>query len=595
MNNILKTASLTSVLTWLVAASLAGGCTGPEGPTDHQGLPGDRGPGGTPGIAGNDGNDGNEGLPGEVGPEGPPGPVVTFDAGIDEEVGEPFECPPWKPPPGLGGPVDSEVTLEFVEEWKDFRTEREEERMWEAYKPGKIIASYRIEQAWIDEGCIDLNGLVDVGRGLFMRNFTPAEGLGNGLAGVPDTLAGNKPVPNFRRFQSGKFGGPDALSCINCHWKGGLASGGDRADNAFFFGDGEDILTHDERNPISLWGSGWSEIIAREMSAELKVQADDLMAQAIEEERRVNVMLSAKGTLFGVLGAVPNGEGGATLDTTGVVGVDSDLVIKPFGWKGVFTTLRDFIASSLHRHFNLQAEELVAQREALDFIDLGNGPDPEDPDNDGVLREITEGQLTALVSFLATLDSPIVSIPTEGKLLTGYFPTDFEIVVSQEFTWRWGLGAELFQNVGCSSCHTPFMTVQDPTYRTTAQLSGSVLAIDLSTQAAEPRPLQNDEGLWVVPVFSDFKRHNMGLYLASRHVEHGVPETHYLTRRLWGLGNTSPYMHNGSAALFDEAIGLHGGEAAETAETYLNLSEGEKASLRIFLTSLRRAPTLRIR
>ena len=116
-----------------------------------------------------------------------------------------------------------------------------------------------------------------------------------------------------------------------------------------------------------------------------------------------------------------------------------------------------------------------------------------------------------------------------------------------------------------------------------------------SQRAAEPRPAQNDEGLYVVPVFSDFKRHNMGEVLASNTVEHGVAREEYLTRRLWGVANTRPFLHDGSAVLFDEAIAMHGGEAAPIAEAFLNLSEADKASLRIFLLSLRRAPTIRIR
>ena len=576
-----RCASLATLL-WL--SLLGAACTGPPGPVGSEGAQGDPGlPGlaGAPGLEGQDGRDGRDFRP--------------PDAGGEPDASPPYECPPWTAPPGLGGVQHAVVSLELAEDWKALRSAREEERMLEAYKPQRVTARYRIEQAWIDEGCVDLGELVDLGRGLFLRNYTLDEGLGNGLAGIPDTLAGDKPAPNLRRFQSGHFGGPDAIACINCHWKGGLGSGGDRADNTFFRGDGDDILTHDERNPLSLWGSGWAELIAQEMSEELQSLADTLTRRAIDEAQRVEVELIAKGIRFGTLSAAPDGEGGATLDTSDVDGVDSDLVVKPFGWKGVFTTLREFIAASLQLHMNLQAEELVANPDSLVEIDLGEGPTPDDPDNDGVVREITEGQLTALVSFLATLDTPIISIPTDGKLITGDFPGDFEIVTAQEFTWRWGEGAEVFQDIGCPSCHIPFMTVRDPVYRTRAALSDSLVEIDLSTQAAEPRPSQNEDGLWLVPVFSDFKRHDMGEVLAARHVERGVPETHYITRRLWGLANTRPYMHDGSATLFDEAIGLHGGEGAFAAAAFANLPDGQKASLRVFLLSLRRAPTIRVR
>jgi CxxC motif-containing protein (DUF1111 family) len=102
----------------------------------------------------------------------------------------------------------------------------------------------------------------------------------------------------------------------------------------------------------------------------------------------------------------------------------------------------------------------------------------------------------------------------------------------------------------------------------------------------------------MVPVFSDFRRHEMGSLLEARHVERGVPRGQYLTRRLWGLANTRPYMHDGSATRFDEAIALHGGEGSEAqgaATAFADLTEDGKASLRVFLLSLRRAPAIRIR
>jgi mono/diheme cytochrome c family protein len=534
---------------------------------------------------------------GPTGPEGPQGIAgATPDAGV-RDTGLPYDCPPWKAPPGLGGAIDSEVTLETAQRWKDYRAAREQERMWEQYDPIGVRASYRIEQEWVDHGCISQAQLIDLGRALFLRSFSLEEGLGNGLANTGDTNAGDAPRPNLRRFQRGYFGGPDATGCYNCHWKGGLASGGDRADNAFLFGDGDDIGTHDQRNPPSLWGAGWTQIIAQEMSRQLAGQAEEARALAAQTRTEVRRELRANDVDFGHIIARPDGADGANLDYSDVVGVDTDLVIKPFGWKGVFATLRGFVAGSLHFHFNLQPEELVEGTLALDELDLGGGPE-EDPDNDGVLREFTEGQLTALIAFLATLDTPVVQVPTEGGFVPGTFTSDLEIVNAQEFTIRWLKGAEVFQDTGCADCHKPLMPVRDPVFRTIATMSGSAIELDLTAVAAHPQPERRDSGVWMVPVFSDFRRHEMGSLLEARHVERGVPRGQYLTRRLWGLANTRPYMHDGSATRFDEAIALHGGEGSEAqgaATAFADLTEDGKASLRVFLLSLRRAPAIRIR
>ncbi|MCB9525131.1 MAG: hypothetical protein H6702_17375, partial [Myxococcales bacterium] len=255
---------------------------------------------------------------------------------------------------------------------------------------------------------------------------------------------------------------------------------------------------------------------------------------------------------------------------------------------------RAFTRHSLHIHMNLQAEELLA--DAGD-VDVGNGPAAQDPDGDGVEREITEGMLTSLVLFLATLDAPGIAVPREGPYLADPFARDLgEVVDTDAFALRWLDGAAQFEVMGCSACHTPFMPVRDAVYRTTAALSGHTVAVDLAQTAAKPLPPWDDRAqAWLVPVFSDFKRHDMGPGLAALHVEAGVPEGYYMTRRLWGLAQSAPYLHDGSATTVDEAIVRHGGEAAFAALSFQQASEHDRANLRVFLSALRRAPAIRVR
>jgi hypothetical protein len=557
-----------------------------------------------------------EGPVGPVGPVGPAGeagaPAPTLDAsppdaapldaqGLDAALldgsapdaapdagSDATPCPPWQPPPGLGGAAHAQLDEATAARWLDWRDAREQARMYEALDPARAHARYRIEQASIDRGCVSTPALIDLGRALFMRRWTLAEGFGNNLAGVPDTLAGPNPPPNMRRFQRGHFGGPDANSCLDCHWKGGFIGAGDRSDASLLYGDGERIETHDLRNPPALWGAGWAQRVGAEMSAELSAQAADALGQARQTQAAVTVDLQAKGTHFGRLTAQPDGR----LDTTEVQGIDPDLVVRPFGWKGIFATLRPFVAHSAQIHFTLQAEALVA---APGGLELG-GPAP-DPDRDGVTREITEGMLTAWVVFLATLDAPTLQVPTEGAFLEDPFARALpEVIDTDAFALRWLDGAAQFEQLGCARCHTPFMPVHDPVFRTQPTLGGAPVRVDLSREAARPHPTRDaDTGAWLVPVFSDFKRHDMGPELAATHLEAGVPRAQYLTRRLWGLAQTAPYLHDGSATTLDGAIARHGGEAAFAAEAFLHASEHERASLRVFLLSLRRAPSIRVR
>ncbi len=552
--------------TWLFAVLLVGACTGDPGPTGPMGPPGPMGEAGLPGPPGpqrDGGPSGEAGLPGVE-----DGGAVVVDALVDGAPPAPDaeggdRCPPREGPAGLGGVVDSVVNLETAARWLAFRRAREQERMWEAYDPPAVAARYRIEQEVLDAGCLTLAEVVDLGRGIFLRTFSRTEGYGNGLG--PDGTSTRS------RFQRGHFGGPDAAGCTDCHWKGGFAGAGDRADNAFMFGDGRRLATHDVRNPPPLWGLGWVELIGREMTDALQRQAHEALAEARASGAPVEVRLEAKGVDFGIL--VADGDG---LDTARVYGVDPDLVVKPFGWKGVFATLREFLGHSLQLHCGLQAEEIVAQPGELS---LGDGP-ADDPDGDGVEREITEGQLTALVTFIATLDHPTLMVPNEGLYQDPETLDPPVLVEAPEFTVRWLDGAARFSALGCDTCHVPFLTVSDPVYRTET-VSGSIYTVNLAEESAEPRPEQ-ENGRWVVPVFSDFRRHDLGMGLAGHHGERGVEPERYLTRRLAGIGQTSPYLHDGSAKTLMDTMD----RLPKTMGRTDHLTKAQKADLVEYLKTL---------
>lgn len=478
----------------------------------------------------------------------------------------PEVCTPRRAPPALGvlDSVVDDVTAQRVLSW---RRDVEEERMLEELNPALVRESLRLEQSQIALGCVDLDDTVDVGRALFLRTWTRADGWGGA-----DTST-------LRRVQRGTEGGPDALSCQSCHWKGGAHGAGDRADNAYLFGDGDDVTSADARNAPALWGAGWVELAAQEISAEIQAQAEGVRQLAGYEGATVTRPLASKGISFGTATASPDG----TLDLSGVVGVDPDLVVKPFGLKGTHATLRSFVGNSLAVHLGLEAEER--------FGAGGSGGDSDsDGDGDGVVREITEGQLTSLVALLATLDAPPLAALDEGPYREPVlFSNELEIVRSPEYTARWLDGFAMFGTFGCASCHVPFVPVEDARYRT------NDVVIDLAADGARPVPERDDEGRWLVPAFTDFKRHDMGPALAGRHDEAGVPASMWLTKRLWGVALTSPYLHNGAAITFDEAVSLHGGEAEEAARNFALADEDERVSLRLFLASLARAPSVRIR
>src|SRR5262249_60540321 len=114
---------------------------------------------------------------------------------------------------------------------------------------------------------------------------------------------------------------------------------------------------------------------------------------------------------FGALRVPAKGE----VDASGVRGVDPDLVVKPFGWKGTLAAATDFAVEALQVHHGIQSERLLATRSGEI---LGAGKDPQDPDDDGVRNELGDGPLAALAVHLALLELPIEGPVTQDRNLS---------------------------------------------------------------------------------------------------------------------------------------------------------------------------------
>ena len=173
-------------------------------------------------------------------------------------------------------------------------------------------------------------------------------------------------------MHEGLFGGPETISCPSCHWIGGPNGAGAETDTAFLEGDGVRTASGDERNPPALMGLGVVQALAREMSLDLQRQRADVVRNANRAGAAREIRLTSKGSDFGVLRVTAKGE----VDASGVQGVDDDLVVKPFGWKGTLATFTDFAAEALQMHTGIQRATLLASgsRELI-----GGGDDPADP------------------------------------------------------------------------------------------------------------------------------------------------------------------------------------------------------------------------
>src|SRR6266849_2630418 len=230
--------------------------------------------------------------------------------------------------------------------------------------------------------------LLDYGKRLFIANWTIQEGAGRPLAkGTGRELADpTRPLVFPRNFN--RISGPDANSCSGCHNSPlGIPGGnGDIVTNVFVLGQRFDFATfdpadmvptagsRDERGKLAdintiaanrstpgMFGSGYVEMLARQMTAELQAIRDTIRPS----ESRA---LVTKGISFGTLSRRADGR----WDTSGVEGLPypsvysnegetaPDLVIRPFHQAGNVISLRQFTNTALNHHHGIQAEERFA-------------------------------------------------------------------------------------------------------------------------------------------------------------------------------------------------------------------------------------------
>jgi len=312
--------------------------------------------------------------------------------------------------------------------------------------------------------------------------------------------------------------------------------------------------------------------------------------------------LVSKGVDFGVLRVAAD----ATLDTSGLRGIDADLVVKPFGWKGTLATIASFSAEALQLHAGVQSDELIARgapgllhpggagdgpnRAGADPGGAGDGPnragaDPADPDGDGIRGEIGRGPFAAMVAHLALLELPLMTPLVQDQVPPPAAP-GLLAPATTGFANDLRRGREQFHAIGCAGCHVPMLVLESPML----EVDG-LPPIDLSRAMRAPRlGYDAQAGGYPVWLFSDLKRHDMGDENAARHDQNGVTARMYLTPRLWGVADSAPYLHDGRAPSLDYAIAGHGGEGAAARAAYATLSHEERGALRVYLMSLRRAP-----
>ncbi|MFT7620048.1 MAG: hypothetical protein ACI97A_003705 [Planctomycetota bacterium] len=420
----------------------------------------------------------------------------------------------------------------------------------------------RLTQGDITGGALSIKDIRREGRRIFSTPFNSVDGYGENYdASNPDhTSFANRPtLQNNGKFL--RINGLDAQTCQECHGivsnstipvTLGIGGVGGASANAMFMPNNIDVADVANNgfadfngrfiNPPFLFGAAGIEAVGKEMTSDLLAHKQ----QAFLNPNTV-VSLDTKGVNFGSIS-----HDGADFDTSNVEGVEHDLVVRPFGRKGENFTTRDFDRGAMQFHFGMQPVEVV-----------GAGADT---DNDGTTDEVMIGEMSALHVF-ANLQKKPVFRPRPGA----------------------GFGFLLFNQVGCADCHKPILTTESKnhtfSFPDVADDPSANIYASVDLRSKPMRFARYPGGGVALFPFADLKRHDMGPALAE---SFGAPnDAEFTTARLWGIADTSPYMHDGRALSLAEAIDMHGGEAAQVRTNFTSLSSTDQVLLLAFLRSLR--------
>jgi hypothetical protein len=419
------------------------------------------------------------------------------------------------------------------------------------------------------------------GRQLFQRKFLPTQGFSG------RDRAGNIAV-------DASIGAGIVDSCAGCH-------GRPRGSAGF----GGDVFTRpDSRDAPHLFGLGLQEMLGDEITTDLRAIRAQALAAAQSSGTPQTRTLTSKGISYGSITANPNG----TFVTTGVVGVNPDLRVRPFFVQGGTISIREFLVGAFNAEMGIQSDDADLRNAAinrqrittpsgmildgaLDAIEAPpvTGSNGVDPDGDGIANEL-----------------PIALVDHEEFYLLNYFKPGTS--VPPDRVSEVNSGRTIFNNLGCASCHIASLTINvdrrvadvetvfsdfnaaspttsgNPLNRLFATATPKIVTID--DPGSFPVLKQPARGSFVVNnFFADLKRHDLGNNFAERNFD-GTFQRQIMTEPLWGVATTAPYGHDGRSQNLEEVILRHGGEALTQRNNFAGQSRANKNLVLAFLSSL---------
>jgi CxxC motif-containing protein (DUF1111 family) len=229
----------------------------------------------------------------------------------------------------------------------------------------------------------------------------------------------------------------------------------------------------------------------------------------------------------------------------------NDGTITRFGWKAQNKSLLMFAGEAYNVEMGVTNTLFPQERDETPSCQFGN-PTPNDTTNftpspatfTAVLSDIE-----AFANFMRMLAPPVPGPSTQSTVN----------------------GFAVFQDVGCSQCHTPTLS------------TGA--AINSGTASNNSAALSNQQA----NLFSDLLVHHMGSGLADGITQGGAGPDEFRSAPLWGVGQRIFFLHDGRTSDLVRAIEAHasdGSEANTVIRQFNNLATQAQQDLINFLRSL---------
>ncbi len=431
--------------------------------------------------------------------------------------------------------------------------------------------------------------LFDMGDEMTEFQYTVSDGVGS-LLGVGAMPA---PISRFNRAPNGgRFTGPNARGCSDCHDAPQGNAAGDNVNNVLQDPEPNVAGAFNLRNTRNINGDAWLELAAIEMTQDLQTQLAQCKSSAMGGQAQT-LQLASKGVGFGSITCTLAGPQ-VRVDYKALDGISPDLVVRPQGWKGNVPSFRAFGEDAAFGEMGMMSDRFayVVQGSPLPAGELA-ATDVPDVDGDQVSHELSVGDVTAIQFYFAAQ-----SRPTTLQQLANERPSLHTRPLTMDENAMINRGDGQFNVLGCAGCHTRSLPVNDPVFRIPDERVAafrdveleesrngytitSQIRLNLSTDAVveEPR-IAEQNGVFPVRALTDLKRHFLGNHLCdgpkrstpvdSTFRSVAVPadsldpdlsvkidSCEFLTADLWGAGQTAPYMHDGRAGTLREAILEH--------------------------------------